>query len=427
MNASRVQNKVAPILALIVFRLKRIEEKQAEVVEELHDYLKTRVRDAVQKLRGYLQSDDVRNRFTTWTLDEVPKTGSSWEVTKSNITKALTNRLREIIEHWEEDEQVFSDARQSLLRHFQQQYNFVEGQLRNLEGAVIDDDAHVPESIPADEGFTFTEKVVIGVTSPLWVPLTLVALVIGAPVVGILSIKSKIEDRSRIKKYERDKCAFMAETAEEHLDNVTADERVLKVFVKEQLKEAKVCLKQIEAHIPELIEADKMIFRQLLHESRSKEEIKELYQPIMDEASDIRGHLAVFALKEIRAINISSEKLDWKEDMASRLGGGAFATVYQGKMRRQGKQQTVALKVCSDVLDFKNASLIMAEVQLLRYVILARFPWKLLSFVSLNYPFVHVEGRISNCRQRNINLLLEWCSHVHWNWNWKKPSDSIVL
>ena len=278
MNASRDHDKVATIVALIIFRLVRIEEKQTEVMEELHNFLKARVDGAVQKLSEYLTSDDARNRFTTWTLDEVPKAESSWEVTKSNITKVLNNRMQEIIEHWEEDKHVFSDARQSLLRQFQQRYNFVEGQLRNLQGAVIDDDSDVPvlESIPAaNEGFTMTEKVVIGISSPIWVPLGLVALVIGAPVVGMLSIKSKLEDRSRIKKYERDKCAFMAETAADYLHDIT-DESVLKVFVKDQLKEAKLCLKQIEARIPELIEADKMLLEHLRDERRSKKEIKEL-------------------------------------------------------------------------------------------------------------------------------------------------------
>ena len=75
------------------------------------NFLKVCVKGAVQKLGEYLKSDDARNRFTTWTLDEVPKAERSWEVTKTNITKALNNRLREIIENWEEDNQVFSDAR----------------------------------------------------------------------------------------------------------------------------------------------------------------------------------------------------------------------------------------------------------------------------------------------------------------------------
>lgn len=80
--------------------------------------------------------------------------------------------------------------------------------------------------------------------------------------------------------------------------------------MKDQLKEAKLCLKQIEARIPDLIEADKMLCRQLGDERRSQKEIKELYQPIISEASDIRGHLAVIALKEIGATDISSKELD---------------------------------------------------------------------------------------------------------------------
>ncbi len=368
MNASRDHDKVARKMALILLRLVLIEKQQTKVMEELHKYLKDRVDGAVQRLSEYLKSDDVRTRFTTWTLDEVPKAESSWEVTKSNIAKVLESRLREIIEHWEEDNQVFSDSRKSLLQHFQQQYNFVEGQLRNLQGAVTNDDLDVPESSRSDESLSTTEKVIIGVTSPIWVPLTLVALVVGAPVVGIMAIKNKLEDKSRVKKYEKDKCAFMAETSADFLDDAT-NEKVLKFFVKDQLKEAKLCLKQIEARIPELIQADKMLCKQLGDETRSQAEVQKLYEPIMDEASNIRGHLAVFGLKEIRSGDISSDELDWKEDLSPRLGCGAFATVYQGKMRRHGVEQIVALKVCSEILDAKNASLIMAEVDLLRYAI----------------------------------------------------------
>ena len=366
MNASRDHDEFAEKMATVLYRLFVIEEQQTQVMEELHNYLKARVNGAVQKLSEYLTSDDVRARFTSWTLDEVPKAESSWEVTKSNITKALNRRLREFIEHWEEDKQVFSDARESLLQHFQQRYNFVEGQLRNLQGAVTSDDLEVPESHSSSyPSFSTTEKVFLGVTSPIWVPLTLVALVIGVPVVGIIAIKKKLEDKSRIKKYEKDKCAFMAETSAEFLD-VASNEKVLKLFVKDQLQEAKLCLKQIEARIPELIQADKMLFEQLLDETRSQAEIQKLYKPIMEEASGIRGHLSLFGLRVIRSVDIKSDELDWKEDMSPRLGCGAFATVYQGKIRRHGVEEIVALKVCSEVLDSNNASLILAEVELLR-------------------------------------------------------------
>ena len=367
MNVSREQTEVATKMDSIISRLDEIQNKQPEVMKELHKHLKSSINYAVQNLREYLKSDDVRARFTSWTLDEVPKAETSWKVTESSINKALENRLREIIDQWEEDRQEFSNARKSLLQHFQQRYNFVEGQLRNLQGAVTDDDLDVSKRFPADEGLMITTatKVVVGVTSPIWVPLTLVALLIGAPVVGIVAIKNKAQNTLRTKEYLRDKRAYMEAEAKDFLDYAT-NESVLKELVEDQLKEANLCLKQIEARIPELIEADKMLCTQLRDERRSKKEIQEKYQPIMDKASDIRGHLAVFAFQEIRVADFSSQELNWKEDTSCRLGCGAFATVYQGKIQRQGEEQLVALKVCSELLATTNASLIMTEVDLLR-------------------------------------------------------------
>jgi len=86
----------------------------------------------------------------------------------------------------------------------------------------------------------------------------------------------------------------------------------------------------------------------------------------VDVASYIRGHLAVFGLNEIRAVDISSEELDWRENMSSRLGRGSFAIVYQGKLKRLGVEQTVALKVYNEVLDAVNANQIMSEIELMR-------------------------------------------------------------
>ena len=213
---------------------------------------------------------------------------------------------------------------------------------------------------------TTATKVVVGVTSPIWVPFTLVALLIGAPVVGMVTIKNKVQNKLRTKEYVRDKRAYMKAEAEDCLDHAT-NENMLRELVEDQLKEANLCLKQTEARIPELIEADKMLCTQLRDERRSKKEIQEKYQPIMNKASDIRGHLALFAFQEIRAADFSSQELNRKEDMSCRLGCGAFATVYQGKIKRQGgEEQTVALKVYSKLLDATNASIIMTEIDLLR-------------------------------------------------------------
>ena len=350
----------------ILFRLKAIETDQNEVMDDLSRQMNKRVGDAMTQLKVYLSSEEVKARFTYWTLDDVPKAESSWEVTKKQIMKVLSNRLQEILEHWEEDNQVFLNARESLVKHFRWRFEYVEEQLRNIQRAVTADNVDFSQNSPLDTGFTTTKKVIIGATSPIWLPLGLVALVIGAPVVGIVAIKAKIEDKRKVQKYEADKCAFMAKLSEDYLE-VAQNELVVQQFVKEQLQDAELCLKQIEARIPELIQADKMLCLQLIEETRSQKEIQQAYQPIMDEGTDLRGKLAVFGLKEVRANEISSEELVWKEDMSSCLGIGAYGVVYQGTMKRQGSGvQPVALKVYNEALDTKNASDIMVEVQLLR-------------------------------------------------------------
>ena len=148
MNASRDRDKVIQKMGEIVNRLEAIEEQQSEVVADLRQYLKSRTNDALQRVTEYLSSEEVKARFTSWTLDEVPRSEDSWEVTRNQIFKALSRRLREFIEQWEEDNKVFANARASLVQHFQTRYNFVEGQLRNIQNAITADDIVLEDQFP---------------------------------------------------------------------------------------------------------------------------------------------------------------------------------------------------------------------------------------------------------------------------------------
>ena len=256
----------------ILQRLEDIETQQSKVIGELTAYLHRRVDRALTQLSKYLCSEDVRKRFTSWTLDDAPKAEMSWEATENEIIKTRSRRLRDIIEQWEEDKKVFANARESLLEHFQQRFHFVEEQLRNLQSVVIADNFGGPGANYTDSGLTVAEKVVIGVTSPIWIPLGLVALVIGAPILGIMALREKFQDNRKLKIYKQDRCAFMTKESAEYLDSVS-NELVLRVFVDEQLREANLCLERIKARIPELIQADKMLCQQLNDERTGKKQL----------------------------------------------------------------------------------------------------------------------------------------------------------
>ncbi|XP_067035396.1 dual serine/threonine and tyrosine protein kinase-like [Acropora muricata] len=396
-NASKDRLVVFVKMTKILKRLVAIETRQNKVMEELTEYLSKRVSHALTQLSKYLSTEDVRKRFTSWTLDDTPKAEMSWEATENLIKKTLSRRLRDIIEQWEEDNEVFSTARESLLKHFQQRYNFVEEQLRNLQSDVIADNVGSLEASNKDGSLTVAQKVAVGVTSPIWIPLSLVALVIGAPVVGIMALTEKLQDKKKLKTYNEDRCAFMTKESAEYLDKVN-NEIVLRKFVNEQLQEAKLCLEGIKARIPELIQADKMLCEQLGDETRGKKQLLDLYQPLLNVASVLRGNLAVFGFKEVFGEEISRKTLDWQEDESHRLGSGAFAVVYKGTMTRNGPIQPVALKVYNKELSAMNACEILAEVELLR---------------KLNHPSIvkfHGSSLLRDDRETRVILVMEKCT-----------------
>ena len=320
--------------------------------------------EAIQELYKYLSTEEVKTRFTSWTLDEVPEVDGSWEVIEFQIMKVNSGRLQAIIVQWEEDYQVFADARKSILKHFQQRYNFVESQLQNLQNAFIVDNNEVQQTSKRKAVLTTRHKVIIGVSSPIWIPLGLIAAVIGAPVVAMKAIKGNVEERRKIKKYKADKCAFMANSSAIYLEEAKR-KPALAEFVKKQLQEVKNCLQQIQVHIPQLITADKMLCEQLKDEKQKIAVDCGPYQQNYEEFSKLLGDLAVFGFKELLR-DINRNELEWKEDASHRLGNGSFACVYKGMMNKGGGSQPVALKVCHLELNTHNASELMAEVELLR-------------------------------------------------------------
>ena len=334
------------------------------MMPKLEQYSKRSTDEAIKKLSQYLSTEEVKRRFTSWTLDEVPEVEGSWEVTEFQIMKVISGRLRGIIWKWEEDNQVFADTRKSLLTHLQQRYNFVEAQLRNLQSALTVDNNCVQQTSVPQAGLTTGDKVAIGVLSPIWIPLGLIAVVISAPYVTIKVITENIEDRMKIKKYKTDKCAFMAKLSAKYLEEAKC-QLVLDEFVNKQLQEVKMCLEKIQVRIPELIKADKMLYQQLTDEKRKTIVVRNLYKPNLEEFSKLGGKLAVFGFKEVFA-DISRKELEWKEDASQRLGNGSFACVYKGMMNKRGASQPVALKLCHQKLNDHNASDVIAEVALLR-------------------------------------------------------------
>ena len=365
-NSQKDRHNVIERMKLINKRLLKIEKQQSSVNKELQDYLENKTDYAVSTLSKYLKSSAVVEKFTSWTLDDVPNTEESWEVTRNFIQKAMMKRLQDVIASWEEENHVFSEARSSLIQYFQERFHFVEGQLKTLEESVVAKDSASLGSDPlVPDNFSMAERVIIGVTSPIWVPVGLVVLIVSVPVVGAMAVKEKYENWNKTREYEKDKSGFMAKASKEYLTEA-AEEKNLRSYVVEQLKECQTCLSQVVARIPALIAADKMLCQQLRDENRSQKEIEDFYTPLYQRSLKLRDRMAMFGIIEVGTMEISSNDLEWKDDSSSLLGTGAFASVYRGKLKLPEMEQPVALKVWKDQLNESNASAFLAEAETLR-------------------------------------------------------------
>ncbi len=353
-------------MALITERLEKIEKQESSVNKELQEYLDNETNNAVCELSKYLKSSEVEEQFTSWTSDDVSNSDDRWELMVTNyIQTALMKRLKELITAWEDKHHVFADVRTSLIQYFQQRFNVVEGQLRDLESSLLADDAASSESgHQGGNKLQLAKRVILAVIyyTPKDVAAKMLHLTFNFAFLGTKVAKREIEYWLKTKEFKKDKCAFMAKASKEYLAEVTEEEN-LRTFVVEQLKECDVCLKQVVTRIPELINADKMLFQLLRDEKRSPQEIEHLNKPLCQGSLELRECMALFCIKEIRSMDISCSDLKWNEDGSSLLGTGSFGSVFRGRLTQGEEEQPVALKLWNNGFD---ASVFLAETETLR-------------------------------------------------------------
>lgn len=349
-NALRSPEEIDERMEKIVRRLKEIEKDEKKVLKDFHKLFNDQVNSVVQRLSKHLSSDDIKARFTSWSLDEAPDENGSWDEVEEKVNNVLCSRFYEIVEQWEEDNKVFANANLLLMQQFQDYYDDVEFQLQNLQSEAAGDDIN-KQSGKGAFNFRFTSNlkfiwnfktVVYGFTSYIDFLMKGLKTVHGTAKYLYRDLLSGVSS------------AILA---------VSKDEKKLKSCVEGRLKEAKLFLDHLEARLPELIEADRKLY-ELLRKVKTE---RSRYQTILHEVEKQRKQLSRFGITEVCAAKIEPKELDWEENGPSYLGHGAFAAVYQGTMKRGGKDGTaVAVKVWNKELDNDNAIEILEEIKHLR-------------------------------------------------------------
>ena len=317
-------------------RLEGLERQQTQLIDRTRTDMKVRANEVEKKLCEFLNSEDLRAQLTHQLSGSAPSISE------------LDEELQVILQQWEDKNNVFANAFSLPLQRFLEQHNLAKMQILNLQRDISE--GEVSMATPIYPNCKFSASVVF--IFDLFAERLGIFRSISGSMGGLDTIMPMLKNftSSVWKRKSFLQCVINGDAA--------------KSMVNKMLKKHLKRLEQIGNQVPQMIQANKKLCEELRDNKQSHQKIRELYEPIKNNAIAIRGHLAEFGLRE--ACVHCNEELQWKDDPSSILGRGTFAYVYKGKMRRHGCEQKVAVKVCIKPLDVENASLLVKEMTLLR-------------------------------------------------------------
>ena len=361
----------------VMDRMVELESSQDRIFDELSECQLQVIKEIIDKLANYFKSAETSKRFSEWSFSQVPQAGHTWEETKSNVLKCISERAQKFVQEWEDQENHFAKGQVSLVKYCTEKYDIMEEEIRKVEEVALceelEQESPTPEPSRPPRSLKKSSKPSIDVTTSVWFRQGLASVVIGAPFVGALTQKFRrnFQYRRKLQRYINNPLPYMEKRSlvMKCLKIIASEERLLP-FITGQLGDAVQFLTEIKTRIPRLREGDKKLYHQLLTESRNKFEIQGIYEPVSLQLENLTRDVAVFNIKEIRKSDFSRGELKWSEDEKSFIGRGTFSTVYSGVLSRKGKPEIkVALKVYSNPLESHNVWHFIDEERALRFVL----------------------------------------------------------
>ncbi len=239
-------------------------------------------------------------------------------------------------------------------------------------------------------------KILVGAMIPVWIPVGVVGLIIGIPVLGVMAVKSKIAEKLKTGKYAKDPQVYLEKRSKKFLASLTNDDasRYAKWLTEKNAEK----LRNFTDYIPTLIEANRKMVLQLRCDTRNHVQIMRHYTPIRKESSETRKNMLKLGIKLCPA-TVDARDLDWKEDTDSFVGEGEFSRVYRGTLKNGGRDKkldanysfNVAVKVFKKQFDDVNLRMYLIEELMIRYVNAKLTPALLKSIkCCVNYLLLHL-------------------------------------
>ncbi|EDV25268.1 uncharacterized protein TRIADDRAFT_55130 [Trichoplax adhaerens] len=282
-----------------------IEVEEKDVLKDTMDLMKEKQETIIHNIVSFLQSPQAKEQLLQWSDSDLPS-GEGMKIIDSIIQKKINRRYITIVNEWEEKEQMFAQFRRELIERLEEKFGAIANTLDKYRNEVIVHStitSHGKASYPSNtlfhRAFSTSEKVAIGVTSPIWVPAGLLAAVIALPVMGFKFTLTSLSERRKKHKYNKDKIKYVQEIVEASLESITVPGR-LNSLVEGHIKPIIEYYTKMSSEIPGILKTEKSLLQKELNHIHNNQFIYEDTLDILQFGQQLLEDIATFKYTKLK-------------------------------------------------------------------------------------------------------------------------------
>ena len=370
-NAQRNQEERHKAREEIQVKLQKL--RQGITIREIEEAFSDHVKNISRHVTLYLQSDDVRRTFCTWTEKDLPQIEDRHKGNlvklKEKYNQCIEQRLQSFLQKLENKEKLFSTAHSDLEGRFHRGFFDFEKDIREIDRVLVGEsmDEFMPFEVhpgklrpPLDPRVKKFLVVSLVAFMPVLFPIGIAAGVLSAPVFGYFAIEKHLKEKN----LKENSCQALKELSGEFLQEFIEHEvfnHVLQEFTEEKnrIDSIKRCHKELIAKYEQRCK----------HLTRSEDEesekaIMELHDPLHKRLEEIHKELMFDAIQHgiqvmYPSCQINKERLCEEED---KIGEGSFGIVFKGKYTPPGHGgKKVAVKRLKNPPEPSNVASFLGE------------------------------------------------------------------
>lgn len=330
-------------------------------------YTEDRCKQLSKRVHLHLNSPQTVSKMFQWSSDQLDSPTPSFVHLKYLLSGMIHSRIeKEVKIFWQMEEvgKLSSDFENFLL----EQLLLFDRQSRKVRKLIRNHRATVPASNDRG-GVGLLGVIAIGafavVTSPVWVPLSIVALVYSLNNIDETLRSAAAEDARNMTEFKSKPLVFMTKWCSEILKHEYSEDQIYQRLECDYVQSFRQKVRDVCGNIiPKQIKADGLFIRHVANNIRSYQEMKKMYLPIGEKAKVIMGKLLIISMEYFSHYAVATGNL--RKCSRDQKWEGRFAHVHEIEMLRGQKWVEAVVKTMKQPLKTDMSFIQLTEVDFLR-------------------------------------------------------------